>query len=304
MFFGMFGSIFLLAQFFQTVQGYSPLQSGLRILPWTAMPIFIAPIAGALSDRIGGQRLMAAGLALQAAGLLWIAAVTGPTTPYVRPRRAVRALGARDGALLRAGRERRPLAPCGPSRRARRRARRTRSASSAASSASRCSPRSSRASAATAPARPSCTARATAVYVGGALVAVGAVAAALIKAAAAQAVGVPDVVLEAAQRAFSRGSVRTVRGFSLRKRRSAGRRPCGGARPLGVGDVEAHPQVVGRERAAEPGADERRLLRGSDVRKANSSRADARHLAGCRAVAQPLRDAASAALPASCPCAS
>ena len=54
MFFGMFGSIFLLAQFFQTVQGYSPLQSGLRILPWTAMPIFVAPIAGALSDRVGG----------------------------------------------------------------------------------------------------------------------------------------------------------------------------------------------------------------------------------------------------------
>src|SRR5579862_936575 len=82
MFFGMFGSIFLLAQFFQTVQHYSPLQSGLRILPWTAMPIFIAPIAGALSDRIGGQRLMAAGLALQAAGLLWIAAIMSPTTAY------------------------------------------------------------------------------------------------------------------------------------------------------------------------------------------------------------------------------
>src|SRR5205814_1632864 len=83
MFFGMFGSIFLLAQFFQTVQGYSPLHSGLRILPWTAMPMFIAPIAGALSDRIGGQRLMAAGLTLQSAGLLWIAAVSAPTTPYV-----------------------------------------------------------------------------------------------------------------------------------------------------------------------------------------------------------------------------
>src|SRR5262249_19903997 len=39
MFFGMFGSIFLLAQFFQTVHGYSPLQSGLRILPWTARPV-------------------------------------------------------------------------------------------------------------------------------------------------------------------------------------------------------------------------------------------------------------------------
>src|SRR5213592_3747795 len=82
MFFGMFGSIFLLIQFFQTVQGYSPLQAGLRILPWTAMPIFIAPIAGAWLDRIGGQRLMAAGLALQAVGLAWIATVSSPTMPY------------------------------------------------------------------------------------------------------------------------------------------------------------------------------------------------------------------------------
>jgi EmrB/QacA subfamily drug resistance transporter len=82
MFFGMFGSIFLLSQFFQTVQGYSPLASGLRVLPWTAMPIFIAPLAGAMSDRIGGHRIMGVGLALQATGLAWIAAVTTATTPY------------------------------------------------------------------------------------------------------------------------------------------------------------------------------------------------------------------------------
>jgi len=82
MFFGMFGSIFLLIQFFQTVQGYSPLQAGLRILPWTAMPIFIAPIAGAWSDRIGGQRLMAAGLALQSIGIAWIASISSPSMPY------------------------------------------------------------------------------------------------------------------------------------------------------------------------------------------------------------------------------
>jgi EmrB/QacA subfamily drug resistance transporter len=81
--FGMFGSIFFLSQFFQTVQGYSPLGSGLRILPWTAMPMIVAPIAGALSDRIGGQRLMGAGLTLQAIGLGWIAAVSTPTTPYI-----------------------------------------------------------------------------------------------------------------------------------------------------------------------------------------------------------------------------
>ena len=82
MFFGMFGSIFLLAQFFQTVQGYSPFGSGLRILPWTAMPIFVAPIAGALSDRIGGRPLMALGLGLQAVGLGWIAAISTPATAY------------------------------------------------------------------------------------------------------------------------------------------------------------------------------------------------------------------------------
>jgi EmrB/QacA subfamily drug resistance transporter len=82
MFFGMFGSIFLLAQFFQTVQGYSPFGSGLRILPWTLAPMFIAPIAGALSDRIPAKNIIGVGLALQAAALAWIAAVSTPTTPY------------------------------------------------------------------------------------------------------------------------------------------------------------------------------------------------------------------------------
>jgi EmrB/QacA subfamily drug resistance transporter len=82
MYFGMFGSIFLLAQFLQTAQGHSPLGAGLRVLPWTAMPMVVAPIAGALSDRIGGRPLMAGGLALQAIGLGWLAAVSTPTVAY------------------------------------------------------------------------------------------------------------------------------------------------------------------------------------------------------------------------------
>jgi EmrB/QacA subfamily drug resistance transporter len=82
MYFGMFGSIFLLTQFFQTAQGYSPLEAGLRVLPWTAMPMVVAPIAGALSDRIGGGRIMAGGLFLQASGLAWIAAVSTATIEY------------------------------------------------------------------------------------------------------------------------------------------------------------------------------------------------------------------------------
>jgi EmrB/QacA subfamily drug resistance transporter len=82
MFFGMFGSIFLLAQFLQVVQHYSPLQAGLRTLPWTAMPVLVTPIAGALSDRIGGRPLLVTGLAMQAIGLGWLAMVTTPTVAY------------------------------------------------------------------------------------------------------------------------------------------------------------------------------------------------------------------------------
>ena len=80
--FGIFGSIFLLAQFFQSVQHYSPLEAGLRTLPWTAMPMLVAPLAGLASDRIGSRPLMAAGLALQAMALVWIGVVTSPDVAY------------------------------------------------------------------------------------------------------------------------------------------------------------------------------------------------------------------------------
>jgi EmrB/QacA subfamily drug resistance transporter len=82
MFFGMFGSIFLLAQFLQTVQHYSPLSAGLRTLPWTGMPIVVSPLAGLLADRIGGRPVVLTGLVLQATGLGWLAAITTPAVAY------------------------------------------------------------------------------------------------------------------------------------------------------------------------------------------------------------------------------
>jgi EmrB/QacA subfamily drug resistance transporter len=82
MYFGMFGSIFLLTQFLQTVQGYSALGAVTRMLAWTGVTMFVAPIAGMLSDRVGGRPLMSAGLALQAVALGWMAAVATPTVPF------------------------------------------------------------------------------------------------------------------------------------------------------------------------------------------------------------------------------
>ncbi|MFF0158722.1 MFS transporter [Streptomyces sp. NPDC005263] len=82
MFLGMFGSIFLLSQYMQGVLGYSPTEAGLRMLPWTGMPMLVAPIAGILSDRIGGRPVVATGLFLQAAGLGWMASVVTADASY------------------------------------------------------------------------------------------------------------------------------------------------------------------------------------------------------------------------------
>ncbi|MFI8450709.1 DHA2 family efflux MFS transporter permease subunit [Streptomyces erythrochromogenes] len=82
MFLGMFGSIFLLSQFLQGVVGYSPTEAGLRMLPWTGMPMIVAPLAGILSDRIGGRPVVAAGLAFQALGLGWFAVILSADVSY------------------------------------------------------------------------------------------------------------------------------------------------------------------------------------------------------------------------------
>nr|WSZ15250.1 MFS transporter [Streptomyces canus] len=82
MFLGMFGSIFLLSQYMQGVLGYSPTEAGLRMLPWTGMPMLVAPIAGIVSDRIGGRPVVATGLFLQAAGLAYMASVVTVDASY------------------------------------------------------------------------------------------------------------------------------------------------------------------------------------------------------------------------------
>jgi EmrB/QacA subfamily drug resistance transporter len=78
----LFSVVFFAAQLMQTGLGYGPLGAGLRLLPWTATFITVAPVAGALADRIGERPLIVAGLTLQAAGMLWLALTIEPGVAY------------------------------------------------------------------------------------------------------------------------------------------------------------------------------------------------------------------------------
>jgi len=77
MYFGTFGSIFLITQFVQQVMGYAPFDAGVRMLVWTGATAITSPIAGILAERRGPRTLMALGLALQAAALAWLAMASG-----------------------------------------------------------------------------------------------------------------------------------------------------------------------------------------------------------------------------------
>jgi EmrB/QacA subfamily drug resistance transporter len=70
--FGTFGSIFILIQFLQVVQGASPLEAAVQTMPWTLAPMVVAPLAGIFGPRIGTRALMVAGLFLQGTALSWI----------------------------------------------------------------------------------------------------------------------------------------------------------------------------------------------------------------------------------------
>ena|SRR5215211_3712029 len=78
----LFAAVFFYSQLLQVGLGYGPLDAGLRLIPWTATFITVAPIAGALADRIGERPLMVGGLTLQAAGMAWLALIVEPGIAY------------------------------------------------------------------------------------------------------------------------------------------------------------------------------------------------------------------------------
>lgn len=82
MYASLFGVLFLMMQFLQNALGYSPLEAGLRTLPWTGAPMLIAPLGGLLADRYGNRPLLLTGMVLQAIGLGWVALIAEPGMSY------------------------------------------------------------------------------------------------------------------------------------------------------------------------------------------------------------------------------
>jgi EmrB/QacA subfamily drug resistance transporter len=79
---GTFGSVFLLIQFLQDAQRYSPVDAGLRTLPWTLMPLLVVPLATILAPRLGLRWLMVISAVLQGAALGWLAFIVSGTVSY------------------------------------------------------------------------------------------------------------------------------------------------------------------------------------------------------------------------------
>lgn len=79
----IFAGAFLIVQDFQFARGYSPISTGVRLLPFFATPMFVSPIAGAVSDRIGRRPVIVIGLTMQALGFAWVAARGSLGTSWV-----------------------------------------------------------------------------------------------------------------------------------------------------------------------------------------------------------------------------
>jgi len=70
--FSLFGSIFFLSQYLQTVQGYTPLEAGVRMVPLAATLAVVSALSSRLTDRLGTKRTVALGIMISGAGLLYM----------------------------------------------------------------------------------------------------------------------------------------------------------------------------------------------------------------------------------------
>ena len=81
MFFGLFGWLFMLTQYFQFAQGHSPLDAGLRMMPSAVVMLIVAPRSANIAAVWGTRKIVSRGLFMVSLGIAGLALIT-PSTPY------------------------------------------------------------------------------------------------------------------------------------------------------------------------------------------------------------------------------
>jgi EmrB/QacA subfamily drug resistance transporter len=79
---GMMGIFLPLTIYLQSALGFSALKAGLAMAPASLVSMFVAPVAGRLTDRIGGKFILFTGVVMFAGGMGWVAAIASPTSTW------------------------------------------------------------------------------------------------------------------------------------------------------------------------------------------------------------------------------
>ncbi len=74
-FFALFGSLFLMTQYWQLVHGYSPLQAGVRLVPYAMTMMITAPLSARLVERMGTKRVVTMGLSIISAAMIVLSTI-------------------------------------------------------------------------------------------------------------------------------------------------------------------------------------------------------------------------------------
>jgi len=79
---GLLGIFLPITIYMQSALGFSALKAGLALAPSSVISMFIAPVAGRLTDKIGGKYILFTGLLCFAGGMGWLAAIATPTSNW------------------------------------------------------------------------------------------------------------------------------------------------------------------------------------------------------------------------------
>lgn len=82
-FFAMFGSLFLMTQYWQLVHGFTPLQAGVHLVPYALTMMFTAPMSARLVEKLGTKRVVTLGLTLISVAMLVLSTIS-PESSYLR----------------------------------------------------------------------------------------------------------------------------------------------------------------------------------------------------------------------------